>query len=212
MRDYIDSMLTQYVRYVEKYNYEPAAKIVVEWDALIMCLYLSVLSVSRNRFESSDQLLDYLEEFMRSYYAEEDQEKSSMVSVTGYMLCERSGISCFSIYSLYVYTMMTEENDKERFYRTMILFPFLHECSWGTGGRALSSTVQKYLHGYPDIIYNPGINKGVKQNSSEFRQLFNRFVRLWNYRGNVNQMEITKVENESTEAYFMYSGGGMRNE
>lgn len=205
MRKYIDSVLTKYIEYMEKYDHNPDAEIVVEWDALIICLYLAVLPVCGKAFKSSDELLGYLEEFMHSYYAEEDKERSGMVRVTGYMFCEESGISCFSIYSLYVYTLMREADDKECFYRTMILFPFLRECSWGTDSHALSSTVQKYLSGHPDIIYDPQTGQGDIQNSREFRDLFGSFIRLWRYDQNVSAMEITNAESESVEAYFMYS-------
>lgn len=202
MRELIDSALTQYVKYMEKYGVNRGRKLHLEWKTLIMCLYLAVLPAGRQMFAGPEELLRYLETFLMRYYAEEDEEREGFVNLTGYMLLE-SGISCFSIYSLFIYMNMEESKDRQIFCRTMIELLFRYECIWGGREQRPGVVAQKYLSDELKAETASSTTKTVEQNSEEIRKTFREYVKLKRYEENVKYMEIAQAETDIVEAYFM---------
>ena len=202
MRDFIDGALTQYMKYMEKYRISVGSKLHFEWKALIMCLYLAVLPAGRKHFASPEELLQYLEDLLFGYYAEVDSEREGFVNLTGYMLLE-SSISCFSVYSLFIYMHMEESGDRHAFYRTMIELPFLHECIWGRKDQRPGEIALRYLSDDLNSEAAGSTKNVTKQNGKEIRKIFRQYVKLKKYDENVTYMEITKAESDVVEAYFM---------
>lgn len=201
MREFVDSALTQYLKYVKKYRGSVGGKILFEWKALIICLFLAVLSEGRKQFKSAGELLQYLEDLLLGYYAE-DGERKGTVSVTGYELLN-SSISCFSVYSLYIYMHMEDSDERKIFYRTMIELPFRHECAWGEKNDIPSGIARKYLSDDFDMKTEGSMKTLREQSGKTVRKAFRRFVRLKKYEENMNDMEIVKAESNVVEAYFM---------
>lgn len=202
MREFIDGALTQYVNYMEKYGVNGGTKLHLEWKPLIMCLYLAVLPAGRQKFAGPEELLRYLETFLTMYYAEEDEEREGFVNLTGYMLVE-SSISCFSIYSLFIYMNMEELKDRQVFYRTMIELLFRYECIWGGREQRPGAVAQKYLSDELKSETVSSTTKTIGQNSGEIRKTFREYVKLKRYEENVKHMEIAQAETDVVEAYFM---------
>ena len=201
MREFVDSALTQYSEYVEKYRGSVGGKLFFEWKALVICLFLAVLPEGRKQFNSAGELLQYLEDLLLGYYAEAGEEEG-IVSVTGYMLLE-SSISCFSVYSLYIYMHMEHSGERKTFYRTMIELPFRHECAWGEKNDIPSDIARSYLSEDLDMETESGMKNIREQNGKTVRKTFRRFVRLKKYDENMNDMEIVKAESNAVEAFFL---------
>lgn len=201
MREFVDSALTQYRYYMEQYRISWQEALYFEWNALIISLFLAVQNEGRKMFGSAEELLQYLEELL-GYYADPDREKEGFVKVTGYTL-SGSAISCFSVYSLFVYMHLEDPEERKEFYRTMIWLLFRHECSWEQGDSEPGELARKYLGDalQAEIKENPG-NAG-KRNGNKIRKEFRRFIRLQCYEKNVNEMEIVKAESSVVEAYFL---------
>lgn len=202
MREFIDSALTQYMKYMKKYGINTGTILHLEWKPLIMCLYLAVLPASRQKFAGPEELLQYLETFLTMYYAEEDEEREGFVNLTGYMLVE-SSISCFSIYSLFIYMNMEESKDRRVFYKTMIELLFRYECIWGEREQRPGEVAKKYLSDESKSGTVIGTKKITGQNSGEIRKTFREYVKLKRYEENVTFMEIVQAETDVVEAYFM---------
>lgn len=218
MRESIDMALSKYIEYAERYRFDISEKLWFKWNALIMCLYISIPSEIKQQYRHKEQsmetLISDIEDFLRFSYASDLKGRDEMTEITGYTRYENcSAVSCFSVYSLLQYSFMDSSEERERFYKTMIVYPFCYECIEGElPAEDCDKMMEKmdiHLISRRELFKSSGPDE--EQNGQKIEKEIKVFIKEKHYCEAVGFMEIDMFKSRIIEASFMFREGGVTN-
>lgn len=216
MREFIDIALSKYLEYAKMYRFDVNEKIWFKWNALIMCLYISMpLELKRQYKEnkySMETLIDDMEEFLKFSYASDLEGRDGMTEISGYTRYENcSEVSCFSIFSLLQYSFMELSEKREKFYKMMIVYPFCYECIEGELQAEDCNKLMEKMDIQLSLREEPfkESRSGEEQNGKNIEKSLRTFISENYYYDAVGVMEIDKFRSRIIEASFMFEEGGV---
>lgn len=219
MKEFIDIALSKYLEYAKLYRFDTSEKLWFKWDALIMCLYISMPVELKRRYRenqnSMETLINDMEEFLKFSYASDLEGRDGMTEISGYTRYENCGdVSCFSIYSLLQYSFMEASERREKLYKMMIVYPFCYEC---IEGELPAENCDKMMEKMDiQLVMRKGSFKsnrsGEEQNGKNIKESLNTFIKENCYYEAVGVMETNEFSSRIIEASFMFEEGGAMSE
>lgn len=220
MKDSIDRILSGYRQYLVDYGIDTESdnKLLVEWDALIMCFYIALPLELKKKYRDNggfmETLLSDMEEFLKYCYLREQEGRDGKIVISGYTLHPKSeAVSCFSVYSLFLYSFMEPSEKRDSFYKTMIVYPFCYECVQGVltaeDCGKLMEKMDIHLR-YCGETFNRS-KFAQEKNGKMIEKTVDMFIRENHYNDtSMKQMEIDLFRSHITEASFLFEEGGVR--
>lgn len=191
------SIIYQFVEICKKYAENTGKDESVYWTGLDLrvlriCIFMSLPMELINTIENIEQLI---EELLWTQFIEKDNknnDKNRTVKIAGYLATTQQA-SCFFLYSLLLYSHILDKysrEDKEDFYRTMILYPCYRKIM------ELNSKKKRRMIRYLKI--NPQ-KLGKLIDDKEIVVSFRKWVKYFKYQEYVNVCEISEKIQEASE-------------